>query len=756
MFVIKKETKKTLFFYINAFILPILILIWVLKLWGRDLSIPFAYGGDTLAASVLVKSIIDNGWFLHNSYLGTPFALDWRDYPLTDSFNFFLIKILSIFSPLSLSGYSLVLNLFFILVFSLITITSFYVFKQLKVSNGLALVFSVLYAFQPYHIYRGVGHLFLSAYYMVPLATLIVLWLWSDGSIFFAKDEKTGLYKLNLRNHRVIFTFVVCIIAGSTGIYYAFFSCFFVIVAGFSKFLKEKVKYSILSSVIVATLISSSVLLNAAPSLIYWYEHGSNPVIAARQPSEADVYGLKTVQLILPVPHHRMPLLRDIRVKYTAANFPLTTENSYTSLGIIGSLGFLGLLILLLFRPSNLNYYSEVLNHLASLNLSGILLATIGGLGSLFNVFVSPQIRAYNRISIFIAFFSLLAVAIFIQKNITQYGLLKKRTISFLLVCLLTIGILDQTPEVIFEFSYKQIKEQFSNDRTFVKEVESQLPPNSMVFQMPYVGFPEAPSASPNQPDAYAFFRGYLHSSNLKWSFGAMQGRNDNWHLWLSQKPLDELLTIIAAAGFKGIHIDRKSYLDMGNQIEVELKQKLGVEPIVSLNGDFIFFNMEKFNATYRTKYSEQERQVHREAALKAPVVKLEWGEGFFPLESDTLSTWRWADKTAILEFTNPRKTSKNVTLDMFLRTGESGKSNLLLQGDLFNENIVISEELSKFTKTISVPPGKHTIKFISDAKQVISDDTRSLFFTVMNFSSIENNGVNFKEISKSLADSAK
>src|SRR4028118_1814739 len=106
MFVIKKETKKTLFFYINAFILPILILIWVLKLWGRDLSIPFAYGGDTLAASVLVKSIIDNGWFLHNSYLGTPFALDWRDYPLTDSFNFFLIKILSIFSPLSLSGYS--------------------------------------------------------------------------------------------------------------------------------------------------------------------------------------------------------------------------------------------------------------------------------------------------------------------------------------------------------------------------------------------------------------------------------------------------------------------------------------------------------------------------------------------------------------------------------------------------------------------------------------------------------------------------
>jgi hypothetical protein len=191
----------------------------------------------------------------------------------------------------------------------------------------------------------------------------------------------------------------------------------------------------------------------------------------------------------------------------------------------------------------------------------------------------------------------------------------------------------------------------------------------------------------------------------------------------------------------------------MGKQIEVELKQKLGVEPIVSLNSDFVFFNMEKFNATYRTKYSEEERQAHREAALKPPVVKLDWGEGFFPLESDTSSTWRWADKTAVLELTNPKKTSKSVMIDMFLRTGESGKSNLLIQGDLFNGNLVVSDELSRFTRTILVPPGKHTIKFISEAKQVVSADTRSLFFLVMDFKSTENNGVNLEEISKNLAD---
>jgi phosphoglycerol transferase len=591
---------------------------------------------------------------------------------------------------------------------------------------------------------------------MVPLATLIVLWLWSDGSIFFAKEEKTGLYKLNLRNPRVVFTCIVCLITGATGVYYAFFSCFFAMVTGFYKFFKEKAKYSLLSALIVVTVISTSVLLNAAPSLLYWHEHGSNPEIAARQPAEADIYGLKTVHLILPIPYHRIPLLRNLREKYTNANFPLETENAYGSLGIIGSLGFLGLLALLLFKPIGLNYYSKVLNHLAILNLSGILLANIGGFGSLFNLFVSPQIRAYNRISIFIAFFSLLAVALFIQKNIRQHRFLNKRAVSLLIVFILSIGIIDQIPPVIFEPSYKEIKAKFRNDRTFVKEIESQLPANSMVFQMPYVGFPEFPAPSPNQPDASAFFRGYLHSKNLKWSFGAMAGRNDNWHAWVSQQPLDELLTIIAAVGFKGIHMDRKNYLDTGKQIEAELKQHLGVEPIASLNGDFVFFNMEKFNATYRKKYSQQEIQAHREAALKPRIVKLDWEDGFYPFESDTSGDWHWASNTAIWKFTNSKNMSKEITINMLLKTGEAGQSKLILQGNLFNESLTISNEPIQFTKTFSVPPGEHTIKFESDAKQFLSGDTRSLFFAVVNFRLHENNGVDWQELSKSLADSMK
>ena len=50
------------------------------------------------------------------------------------------------------------------------------------------------------------------------------------------------------------------------------------------------------------------------------------------------------------------------------------------------------------------------------LTVAGILLATIGGFGSLFAFLVSPDIRAYNRITGFLAFFALVAVGIALDR----------------------------------------------------------------------------------------------------------------------------------------------------------------------------------------------------------------------------------------------------------------------------------------------------------------------------------------------------
>ena len=51
-----------------------------------------------------------------------------------------------------------------------------------------------------------------------------------------------------------------------------------------------------------------------------------------------------------------------------------------------------------------------LLGGLAVLNVAAVALGSSGGLGGLFNFLVFPQIRCYNRVCIFIAFWSLLAV----------------------------------------------------------------------------------------------------------------------------------------------------------------------------------------------------------------------------------------------------------------------------------------------------------------------------------------------------------
>ncbi len=81
-------------------------------------------------------------------------------------------------------------------------------------------------------------------------------------------------------------------------------------------------------------------------------------------------------------------------------------------LGLVGTLGFLGLLGLL-FAPvgGERSRTGQTLLNASRLALAAVLLGTIGGFSSLFSLLISPEIRAWTRLTPFIAFFSLTAVA---------------------------------------------------------------------------------------------------------------------------------------------------------------------------------------------------------------------------------------------------------------------------------------------------------------------------------------------------------
>ncbi len=578
------ERLKGIAAYAGTAFLSLGILTWVLQLWKANLRIPFAYDGDALFYSMIIKAIVQKGWYLQNDYLGMPGGQYLYDYPMADSLHFFIVKILSWFTR----DYALLLNCYYILTFPLTALIALAVLRQFKVTYGHGIIASLLYAFVPYHFYRGEFHFCLAAYYLTPLAILLAIWIQSGEQVLVWRNPESTRFGMAIKDRKSILAVVICILISSAGVYYAFFACFLLIVAGLAGYANRKDLRPALTAAAMVLIISLGVAANVVPTIRYEMAHGKNREAAHRYAWESERFGLKVMHLILPIEGHRARFLAKLRNKYNQ-DLPEVNESALTSLGAIGAIGFLALLAWFLFGE-RITPSGSLLRHLGLLNLSALLLGTVGGLGSMFAFFISPNIRCYNRISIYIAFLSLAAVAILLDR-LLQY---RRKTIGTRLmhVCALTVllllGVLDQT-NAQWVPNYADLCKQYRIDDKFIREIEALLPAKSMILQLPYFPFPEHEPVQKLQD--YQLLRPYLHSTSLRWSYAAMKGReSDLWQREVARKPVDEMVTNASLVGFTGICIDRLGYADGGTELERQLLELLKTQPLVSDDQRLVFF----------------------------------------------------------------------------------------------------------------------------------------------------------------------
>jgi phosphoglycerol transferase len=271
----------------------------------------------------------------------------------------------------------------------------------------------------------------------------------------------------------------------------------------------------------------------------------------------------------------------------------------------VGAVGFLILLGMLWFNGKGSD---EVLTGLSKLNLAAVLLATLGGFSSLFSILISPMIRGYNRISIFIAFFSLLAVCLLLdrfRKHLASRGQ-NPWMFRFGMCAVLLFGIWDQTPAGLARIytDDPHTKRRWENDADFFARMESALPKGAMVFQYPHMNFPEGdwPAETPSLDESGAFShmaydqgRGYLHTKTLRWSFPLRGRETDKAFRDLATKPLPEQLKALAWSGFRGISIYRRAYADRAASLEANLTRLLGTAPLVSKDQTMSFYDMANY-----------------------------------------------------------------------------------------------------------------------------------------------------------------
>ena len=171
--------------------------------------------------------------------------------------------------------------------------------------------------------------------------------------------------------------------------------------------------------------------------------------------------------MLLPIEGHRLSFLAHRRHKYLEPPRESASEGpSDSPLGFVASAGFLYLLGRFLWHRRGKT--DGVEDALAYFTVAAVGLGSIGGLGASFNFYVTPMIRCYNRISVYIAFFALAGLFLMLERLANRY--LKRGTASMTytvgLAVVFVAAVYDQTsPQYIPD--YTEAKRQYSSDAEF-------------------------------------------------------------------------------------------------------------------------------------------------------------------------------------------------------------------------------------------------------------------------------------------------
>lgn len=725
--------------YVWSALFALLGAVAVLHLWHMRIGVPLYYsrGGQELMLLTLTKAMLDGGWYATIAHLGAPFAMSTGDFPLPDLLHTLALRIIT----LVVHHAPVALNLYFIAGFPLIAVVATYVLRRLGVSSGSAVAVSIVYALLPLRFMRNEADLFTSQYYVLPLLLLAVVWILRDHPLFDATTRRPS------RDGCVFLLSLLALAWDNT--YAAAFGVLLLVFAGAASYARTRAWRGVTAALLGMFVIFAGAEIELLPYTIYQIHHGPDAAITPLPPQASEYNGLTLAQLVLPIQSHRLPNLTAIRARFDAGLQQFTKENSSVTLGALGALGFLGsLAALLLVR---IERDGDLWPDLARINLVTFCIATIGGVGALITYYLLPQLDFYNRISPFIGFVSLAAVALVLD-------IVRRRWLAewngLWAMCLAVVAVLaiaDQTSG-IYVPAYAADAQAYGADAAFAGMLENRLGPNAEVYQLPHLPFPSISAVQLLQPwDETAL---YLQSRTAHYSFGTTLGRADDaWQLATDALPLRSSLVHLIVAGFDGILVYSAGYADNGAAEVNALAAQLGTEPILRDDGTMAFFDLRALRSRYVDAVGRDAAANARTAILSggqpaaaeatagrfldavstppAQGVDVSFDAGCYPEERSIAAIWHWCGNTALLTLHN-HGNARRVVLNYALTTGAPAPVFVTANGK--RVTFESSRQGVAVTQTLLVPTGPTALRFHTDAPPFVAPaDPRRLTLQISN-----------------------
>ncbi len=650
-----------------------LLLVPLLGLRSLHLSVPLSYRGDGLAVGVHVKNVLEHGWIDSDRFLGAPWGQHANDFPGADNLHLAVIRVLGLGSD----QYGVVLNAYFLLSFPLAAGAALWAFRYFGISRVLSAVLAVLFALAPYHFTRAEGHLFLAAYYPVPFAVVLL------HKVALGRPLWTRR-RWSLTN---VGTFLALVLLGSASSYYGIFTLLLATLAGGLRLLQERNLRRLGGVVAMQAMLLGVLVANMLPNLLYQRSHGPNLVALVRNQGATEIYSFKLTSLLLPWPQHRIGALADLRDHYDTT-FPLRSE--YPALGLVAAVGLLLLLGTLVLSATRGRRESPLAD-LSGLTLLTFLLGTVGGLATLFALTISDNLRGWNRLSIFLSVLCLAAVGRAVDARLDVTSSALRAAVA---VALLAVGVYDQTPAQQ-PAQRQELLASWNSDEAFTRQIQQTVPRDGIVFQLPYLFYPEAHTlVELHDSDPFRF---YLHSTTVRWTYGSIRGRaKADWSAAVAAQPVDQMLGLLAAANIAGVQVSRQGYADRGAALETQLSTVLGQQPVVSRDEKFSFFDLAAHNAVVRARHPAAEIDTVGQHVVLHPVA--------YP--------YRFPGTTPELRIDNGSGSTQRATLDVQLLAADRRDAVTVRWPDGSTQTLQSPDGLLRLSRDLELAPGTTTISF--------------------------------------------
>jgi hypothetical protein len=500
--------------YLGVFIVSILGCTWVHRLTPNDLRYPWRVVDSDLSSVYSLAQALGQSWtgLIHQS-LGAPSTADLSLAFIPDDLH---IEIMRVLVHLTNNPF-IAVNLFYILTFGLCAVSFLFLADELKISRWASLPLSLSYSWLPYHFTRmDAGHVFLAAYYMIPVGVVILhrLFLYAKGSEGVSLPTSVS---------KKILLFLAVIAVGSSGAYYAvFFSLLtFTLVVLLPRGTTRRV---LATKSLVISAVGIGFLLAPLLRTIWARAHGLHTVLT-RSPEESIQFGGTLGRLLVPwgvwLPENLKPLVAPMEFEWNAV--PL--------------IGSVGVWLILISIARAISGSSETTSNPESsvrfFFLGALLFYLASGLSLIFAYGVDSSFRTWNRMSIILLTFSLLMVG-FLLSKITVFT---KMASAFLILIVIITQLtplknsgIGSEPDPVSVTAFKELTD-------FAQEVQRKAPRGCAILQLPIMEYPEGGQIDGVGNGEHLWLP--LLTEGFRWSYGAPKGSapGDYWSKFIGASP---------------------------------------------------------------------------------------------------------------------------------------------------------------------------------------------------------------------------